>query len=192
MAAILGLSLCFPLCGAEQLNSASIVKAAREQLGKTLTYDPAYHVLSYPNGDVPIETGVCADVVVRALRTSMGLDLQKLVHEDMARNFSQYPQKWGLKGPDKNIDHRRVLNLQVYFKRSGWEQPISKEARDYHAGDIVTCLVPPNLPHVMIVSERTNATGQPLIIHNIGAGAKEEDRLFEFKITGHYRVPKSA
>jgi uncharacterized protein YijF (DUF1287 family) len=192
MAAILGLSLSFPLRGAEQSNPASIAKAAREQIGKTVMYDPAYHVLSYPNGDVPIETGVCADVVVRALRTSIGLDLQKVVHEDMGRNFSQYPQKWGLKGPDKNIDHRRVLNLQVYFKRCGWEQPISKDPRDYQAGDIVTCLVPPNLPHVMIVSERTNAAGQPLIIHNIGEGAKEEDRLFEFKITGHYRLPKSA
>ena len=188
--AILALSWPLLLCGAEHSNPASIAKAAREQLGKTVTYDPAYQVLSYPNGDVPIETGVCADVVVRALRTSLRLDLQKLVHEDMERNFSQYPQKWGLRGPDKNIDHRRVLNLQAYFKRSGWEQPISKDARDYHAGDIVTCLVPPNLPHVMIVSERTNAAGQPLIIHNIGQGAKEEDRLFEFKLTGHYRLPK--
>jgi uncharacterized protein YijF (DUF1287 family) len=189
---ILGLSCCSLLSGAEQRNPASIATAAREQLGKTVTYDPSYQVLSYPNGDVPIEKGVCADVVVRALRVSKGLDLQKLVHEDMQRNFSQYPQKWGLKGPDKNIDHRRVLNLQVYFKRSGWEQPISKDAHDYHAGDIVTCLVPPNLPHVMIVSERTNAAGRPLIIHNIGEGAKEEDRLFEFKLTGHYRLPKSS
>jgi uncharacterized protein YijF (DUF1287 family) len=169
-------------------NTRSIAIAARAQIGKTLSYDPAYRILDYPNGDVPIETGVCADVVVRALRQSLGLDLQKLVHDDMKLNFSKYPQNWGLKSPDKNIDHRRVPNLQTYFKRSGWDLPVSETAKDYQPGDLVTCIVPPHLPHIMVVSERTNASGQPLVIHNIGAGAQEEDRLFAFKITGHYRV----
>lgn len=182
---VLALSL---IAAAPNTKTKTIVEAARDQIGKTVRYDPAYRALSYPNGDVPIEAGVCTDVVVRALRASVNMDLQKLVHEDMKANFSKYPQNWGLKKPDRNIDHRRVLNLQTLFKRRGYELPASKKAEDYQAGDVVSCIVPPNLPHVMIVSDRKNATGEPLVIHNIGAGAKEEDRLFEFKITGRYRI----
>lgn len=182
---VLALSL---IAAAPDTKIKTIVEAARDQIGKTVRYDPAYRALSYPNGDVPIEAGVCTDVVVRALRASVNMDLQKLVHEDMKANFSKYPQNWGLKKPDRNIDHRRVLNLQTLFKRRGYELPASKKAEDYQAGDVVSCIVPPNLPHVMIVSDRKNATGEPLVIHNIGAGAKEEDRLFEFKITGRYRI----
>lgn len=126
-----------------------------------------------------------------ALRQSLSLDLQKLVHEDMRRNFSQYPQRWGLRAPDRNIDHRRVPNLQTYFKRSGWDLPVSKAPQDYRPGDLVTCIVPPNLPHIMVVSDSRNAAGQPLVIHNIGAGTREEDRLFAFKITGHYRIRRT-
>jgi uncharacterized protein YijF (DUF1287 family) len=170
---------------------AGVVEAARTQIGKTVSYDPIYRELDYPNGDVPIETGVCADVVVRALRQGIGIDLQKLLHEDMRVSFSRYPQKWGLKQPDKNIDHRRVPNLQTFFRRSGWALPLSQAPRDFLPGDLVTCTVPPNLPHIMIVSDRTNASGRPAIIHNIGAGAREEDRLFEFPHTGHYRIKRS-
>jgi uncharacterized protein len=177
-----------PVSAAEQKNPADIVGAARTQIGKTVRYDPSYRILDYPNGDVPMEMGVCTDVVVRALRASLGIDLQKLVHENMKRNFAHYPQKWGLKAPDKNIDHRRVSNLQAYFKRNRWEIPISMNVRNFQTGDLVICTVPPNLPHIMIVSDRTNAAGCPFVIHNIGAGTQEEDRLFEFKITGHYRI----
>lgn len=169
---------------------AGIAHAARGQIGKTLCYDPSYRTLDYPNGDVPIEGGVCTDVVVRALRTSLSMDIQKLVHEDMKDNFARYPQNWGLKAPDKNIDHRRVPNLQTYFTRKGYELRVSNRSEDYKAGDLVTCIVPPNLPHIMIVSDQTNAAGQPLVIHNIGSGTQEEERLFEFKITGHYRITK--
>lgn len=177
-----------PISAAKRIKPAGIVSAARMQIGKTVRYDPSYRILAYPNGDVPMEMGVCTDVVVRALRASLGTDLQRLVHEDMKRNFSHYPKKWGLKAPDKNIDHRRVPNLQTYFKRKGWEIPISANARDFQSGDLVTCIVPPNLPHIMIISDRTSAAGHPLVIHNIGAGTQEEDRLSEFKITGHYRI----
>ena len=173
---------------ADPVEPVGIVAAARGQVGKTLSYDGAYRALDYPNGDPPIELGVCTDVVVRALRTSLGMDLQKLVHEDMRGNFSAYPQNWGLRGPDKNIDHRRVPNLQAFFKRRGWQLEISKLPADYQAGDLVTCIVPPNLPHIMVVSDQRNAAGEPLVIHNIGSGAREEDRLFAFKLTGHYRV----
>lgn len=166
---------------------ADLVSAARSQVGKTTHYDPAYVTLKYPGGDPPLERGVCTDVVIRALRTAFSADLQKLVHEDMAAHFSAYPKTWGLKKPDKNIDHRRVLNLQKYFERSGFKLPVTQNAANYQPGDLVTCTVPPNLPHIMIVSDKRNAEGRPLVIHNIGRGAQEEDCLFTYPLTGHYR-----
>jgi uncharacterized protein YijF (DUF1287 family) len=167
----------------------NVVTAARAQIGKTVRYDPAYRKLDYPSGDVPIESGVCTDVVIRALRSGPGIDLQQRVHEDMKGNFAQYPKNWGLKKPDPNIDHRRVPNLQTYFKRSGWEIEAKDGVRTFQAGDLVTCIVPPNLPHIMIVSDKSSPTGRRLVLHNIGKGTQEEDRLADFRITGQYRVP---
>lgn len=169
-----------------------IVAAARTQIGKTVSYDPSYRAMDYPGGDVPIDKGVCTDVIIRALRRSCGVDLQKRVHKDMKANFSKYPNIWGLKFTDRNIDHRRVPNLKTYFKRMGYAVGITKKVADYRPGDLVTCTVPPNLPHIMIVSGRKNVDGVPLVIHNIGRGTREEDRLFEFEITGHYRLPKKS
>lgn len=166
-----------------------IIKAARAQIGVTTGYDPAYRAMDYPGGDVPATSGVCTDVVIRALRTAVGFDLQKQVHEDMKSNFSRYPGLWGLRRTDRNIDHRRVPNLQTFFTRKGWQQPIPAHPEGYQPGDIVTCTVPPNLPHIMWVSDRRTAAGRPLVIHNIGQGACEEDRLADFPITGRYRVP---
>ncbi|MBQ2380744.1 MAG: DUF1287 domain-containing protein [Akkermansia sp.] len=160
---------------------------ARRQIGVTLEYDPAYVRLDYPGGDVPQDRGVCTDVVIRAMRL-LNFDLQKEVHEDMKQNFSRYPKRWGLKRPDKNIDHRRVPNLQTFFKRKGWSLPVTTNKADYKPGDLVTCTVAGSLPHIMIVSDRKAADGTPLIIHNIGAGAEEEDCLFTFPLTGHYRA----
>lgn len=135
-----------------------------------------------------MDRGVCSDVIVRAFRVALGLDLQKLVHEDMKQDFKRYPNNWSLESPDKNIDHRRVPNLQTYFKRRGWSVAVSKRTEDYKPGDLVTCTVPPNLPHIMVVSNKKTILGRPLVIHNIGAGTKEEDRLFEFELTAHYRI----
>jgi uncharacterized protein len=168
-----------------------LVEAARKQIGVTVTYDPAYVGLAYPNGDVPGDRGVCTDVLVRALRNAHGLDLQKAVHEDMKAHFSAYPKTWGLTKPDKNIDHRRVPNLQTYFKRAGATLPVSQKPGDYQAGDIVTSMLPGNLPHIMIVSDRKTPAGVPLVIHNIGRGTQEEDCLFRYPLTGHYRLPKN-
>ena len=167
-----------------------IFREARSQIGKTTSYDPSYVGLSYPGGDVPLEKGVCTDVVIRALRSAVGVDLQKLVHEDMKVEFSVYPNVWGLKKPDPNIDHRRVPNLRTYFKRRGFSLPITRRSEDYLSGDLVTCTVGRNQAHIMIVSDKKTASGVPFVIHNIGSGTKEEDRLFEFPITGHYRVTK--
>lgn len=168
-----------------------IVAAARKQIGVTLSYDPAYSVLAYPNGDVPKEKGVCTDVIIRALRDGLSKDLQLLVHEDMRANFSLYPKNWGLRKPDRNIDHRRVPNLRKYFERKGYaiklKSPIAFS--EFQPGDLVTCTVPPNLPHIMIVSDKPSGNGRPMVIHNIGGGAREEDVLASFPITGHYRMP---
>jgi uncharacterized protein YijF (DUF1287 family) len=168
-----------------------LVDAARKQIGVTEVYDPAYVVLTYPGGDVPQARGVCTDVVIRAFRVAHRLDLQRRVHEDMRGNFARYPQRWGLRGPDRNIDHRRVPNLQTWFARQGWTvTPTGKDAADFKPGDLVTWMLPGNLPHIGIVSERTNSLGTPLIIHNIGRGTREENILFDYRITGHYR-PKT-
>lgn len=165
----------------------ALVTAARKQIGVTVRYDPAYVRLPYPGGDVPASRGVCTDVVIRALRTQR-IDVQQRVHEDMRGHFSKYPQKWGLRGPDSNIDHRRVPNLQTWFKRQGWSLPVTSRAADYRAGDLVTWMLPGNLPHIGIVSDRKTMLGDtPLIVHNIGRGTREEDILFDHNITGHYR-----
>jgi uncharacterized protein YijF (DUF1287 family) len=168
--------------------TSPIVAAARNQIGKTTTYDPSYVCLDYPGGDVAIERGVCTDVVIRALRDAMNMDLQKLIHEDMTSAFSEYPKKWGLTKPDRNIDHRRVPNLRCYFERKNYSLPVTEQKEDYFQGDFVTCTVPPNRPHIMIVSNKISKDGVPLVIHNIGAGTREENRLFSFPITGHYRI----
>jgi uncharacterized protein YijF (DUF1287 family) len=177
----------------EQKRAASpIVAAARRQVGKTVTYDPSYVRLQYPGGDVTIERGVCTDVVIRALRDALDMDMQKLVHEDMNAAFSEYPTIWRLKKPDRNIDHRRVPNLRRYFERKGYSLGMSQRKEDYLPGDIITCTVAQNRPHIMVVSDRKASNGVPLVIHNIGSGAKEEDRLFDFPITGHYRIREKA
>ena len=163
--------------------SPQIVQSARNQIGKTLRYDPAYTKLQYPMGDVPMEKGVCTDVVIRALR-DQNIDLQVLVHQDMSRNFSVYPKRWGLKQPDTNIDHRRVPNLMIYFTRQGW----AVKDTNYQAGDIVTWELKGNRPHIGIVSDR-KIGDRPLIIHNIGSGTREDDILYRYTITGHFRLP---
>lgn len=168
-------------------NNPAIVKAAKAQIGKTRLYDPAYVSLSYPKGDVPLDRGVCSDVVIRALRGS-GQDLQQLVHEDMRQNFGQYPKNWGLKSTDRSIDHRRVPNLETFFTRQKKSLPVSQNGRDYQAGDIVSWRLSNGLPHIGIVSDTLNAKKtHRLIVHNISSGAKEEDVLFKWKIIGHYR-----
>ncbi len=167
-----------------------LVAAARSQVGVTVHYDPSYQRLDYPLGDVPQDRGVCTDVLVRAYRAA-GIDLQELVHRDMRQAWGVYTRRasWGHKTPDRNIDHRRVPNLQTFFTRHGKILPASRVAGDYKAGDIVTWTVPPGLPHIGIVADERSASGVPLVIHNIGRGTQVEDSLFAYPITGHYRYP---
>lgn len=171
----------------EQAWAARLVEAAMRQTREVVRYDPAYVRIAYPNGDVPADTGVCTDVVIRAYRRALQMDLQKAVHEDMKANFSKYPKHWGLSRPDTNIDHRRVPNLQVYFKREGVSLPVTSEPGDYLPGDLITCTVAGRLPHIAIVVPAPDGGRVPWIVHNIGQGPKLENRLFEFPLTGHYR-----
>ncbi len=152
-----------------------------------VSYDPSYFSIPYPNGDVPAGKGVCTDVIIRAYR-KLGIDLQKEVHEDMKSNFAKYPKNWGLKGTDKNIDHRRVPNLMVFFDRKGTRLTKSKRATDYQPGDIVCWNLGGAITHIGIVSNKKSEDNKRYqIIHNIGAGQVLEDCLFNFTIIGHYR-----
>ena len=155
-----------------------------------VVYDPAYVQLDYPNGDVPPDRGVCTDVVIRAYR-KLGIDLQKEVHEDMRSNFQKYPKNWGLPGPDKNIDHRRVPNLMTYFSRHGTVKAKSRNASDYQPGDVVCWNLAGGITHIGIVSNELSEDGKRYqIVHNIGSGQVLEDMLFDFTIIGHYRYPR--
>ena len=168
----------------EKLSSAAI-----ERTHHIVRYDPKYVRIPYPGGDVPADTGVCSDEVIRAYR-AMGVDLQKEVHEDIAANFSAYPnqRRWMLAHPDSNIDHRRVPNLMVFFSRKGTTLPISTRAEDYAPGELVTWDLGGGVPHIGIVVERKSAqSGRYMVVHNIGEGPKMEDVLFSWRITGHYR-----
>ncbi|HOD32721.1 MAG TPA: DUF1287 domain-containing protein [Holophaga sp.] len=167
---------------------AGLVAAARSQIGVTVRYDGAYQRLAYPGGDVPLDRGVCTDVVVRAYRV-LGVDLQVLVHQDMARHRAAYPNLWGVRGTDRSIDHRRVPNLAVFFTRHGHRLTVSRDPKAYRPGDLVTWMLPGNLPHIGIVSEARSPGGVPLILHNLGRGTQEEDLLFRYPITGHFRYP---
>jgi uncharacterized protein len=171
----------------------ALIGAARAQVGVTTIYDPAYASLAFPGGDVDRTRGVCTDVVIRAMRDAWGIDLQLAVNRDMKANFSAYPANWGLASTDRNIDHRRVPNLQTLLTRIGADLPVTSDPAAFEPGDIVTWRLPGHLPHIGILSDRMNDAGtHPIVLHNIGAGAVEEDRLFDFPITGHYRLTPAA
>lgn len=187
MAALLSIALFTPAIAVNPISSGDkLALDAKKQIGVTISYDPTYRKLDFPRGDVPQETGVCTDVVVRAYRLQ-NIDLQQLLNVDMKANFSAYPKTWGLKSTDKNIDHRRVPNIETYFERHGQSLSMTDES-SFKAGDIVSWRLPnSNLPHIGIVSDKSASDGTPLIIHNIGRGTQEENILFAYPIHGHYR-----
>src|SRR5215469_2355562 len=159
--------------------------AAIERTQHTVRYDPGYVAMSYPGGDVPADAGVCSDEVIRSYR-AVGNDLQKEVHEDMKTHLTAYPE--GSRTLDRNIDHRRVANLMVFFSRNGDKLPVSKRAADYAPGDLVTWDLGNGLNHIgIVVNEKSASSGRYMIVHNIGQGPRMEDVLFNWKITGHYR-----
>ncbi len=188
-AALLALVLAAAGAAAQDGRVAKVLDAAHAQVGVTRHYDGSYVRLAYPGGDVPADRGVCTDVVIRALRAA-GLDLQKLVHEDMRRNFAAYPRHWGLARPDRNIDHRRVPNLETWARRAGHALPVGADPAAYRPGDLVSWRLPNGLPHIGLVSDRLapDGSGRRLVVHNIGAGARVEDVLFAWPPVGHFRV----
>ena len=168
--------------------SENLSKSALDRTSDKVTYDPKYVALNYPNGDVPADTGVCTDVVIRSYR-ALGIDLQKDVHEDMTAHFDAFPSKkiWGLNKPDSNIDHRRVPNLRAFFARQGEQLPITSNSKDYVPGDLVTWRVF-DRPHIgIVVNRRKQGKNRCMVVHNIGNGPELEDMLFRYRITGHYR-----
>ncbi|WP_420139313.1 DUF1287 domain-containing protein [Sphingomonas sp.] len=185
-------SLCSPLAPLAAMpnprRASVLIAAARRQVGVTLHYDPGYTKLAFPGGDVPRAKGVCTDVLIRAYRDALALDLQVLVNADMRRNFAAYPHRWGLRAPDSNIDHRRVPNLQTFFTRQHARLPMPDNPNAWQPGDIFTSLIDGRLPHTGIVSDR----GRGYVIHNIGNGAREEAALFRYPLTGRYRWNLSA
>ncbi|MCA8902928.1 MAG: DUF1287 domain-containing protein [Hyphomonas sp.] len=164
-----------------------LAMAARRQIGVTRSYDPAYVRLAYPNGDIDRSTGVCTDVVIRAYRDAFDIDLQSRVHEDMGEAFAAYPKIWGLARPDRNIDHRRVPNLEHFFERHGERFTAPASRSEWQPGDLYTMRLTGNLPHIGIVSDRMTPAGHPYIIHNIGLGTQEEDILGLFDDERRYR-----
>jgi uncharacterized protein YijF (DUF1287 family) len=191
-----GAALALPGCGRSQADPApppaapgkagKLIAAARAQIGVTTRYDPAYTALPFPGGDVPREGGTCTDVVIRAYRDALGLDLQALVNADMRSAFAAYPRTWGLRAPDRNIDHRRVPNLRTWLARRGAALPVPPDGAGWRPGDIFTSLIDSRSTHIGLVSDRRGPNGW-LIIHNIGAGAREEDGLADSPVTGRYR-----
>lgn len=181
--------LLFALHASADTAAITLSKVAIKSTAQSVRYDGRYFSIPYPNGDVPSDVGVCTDVIIRAYR-ALGIDLQERVHVDMQSHFALYPSKklWGLRKTDTNIDHRRVPNLQVFFTRHGKALPVSSNAADFKPGDLVTWMLPGNLPHIGIVTHvKHPATRRWMIVHNIGAGPKLEDRLFAYPMTGHYQ-----
>ena len=184
-------ALAVPLAGAPFADA--LAAAAIERTRYSVVYDGAYQVIPYPGGDVAADRGVCTDVIIRAYR-ALDIDLQRRVHEDMRADFDAYPARriWSQRRPDPNIDHRRVPNLMAFFARHGTALAITSAAHNYRAGDVVTWMLPGNLPHIGIVTARQDAgSGRPLVVHNIGEGPKLEDVLFRYRVTGHYRYHPS-
>jgi len=177
--------------GAGAAGNADILAAARGQVGTTVYYDPSYRKLDFPGGDVPPDRGVCTDVIVRALRKARAIDLQQRVNADLKANWSSYQQqsRWRLSKPDPNIDHRRVPNLMTYFQRDGRALPLTRNAADYLPGDIVAWDLGRGILHIGVVSDARSSAGTPLVVHNIGAGVREEDILLRYTVIGHYRMP---
>jgi len=176
-----------PMVEAEKHWTRRLVRAARRQIGVTTGYDPAYVQIGYPGGDIPRESGVCTDVVIRAYRDAFDLDLQVLVHEDMAASFGGYPTTWGLRGTDRNIDHRRVPNLERFFERGGHEREAPGTRGDWQAGDLVTMRLGGRLPHIAIFSGHDAVTGRAMYIHNIGAGTREDELYADYDTPRRFR-----
>lgn len=178
-----------PLSAQDADTGIRLASAAATQVGVTVIYDPSYVGLAFPGGDIPRARGVCTDVVIRAMRDAWDLDLQRIVNADMKTAFAAYPTIWGLSRTDRNIDHRRVPNLETLFTRAGADLPLISDPNAFETGDIVSFrLNGSGVPHIGIIADAVGGDGTPLVTHNIGAGTRTENMLFAHTITGHFRI----
>ena len=168
-------------------DSIDIVNGARQEVERGTIYDGSYFQGGYP----PEGRGACTDVVWRAFKTA-GYDLKKMVDEDIKK----VPKEYGATGsdPDPYIDFRRVSNLQVFFKRYGQELTTEivpgdvSNLTNWQPGDIVVFGQP--LEHIGIISDQRGRDGVPLMIHNCGPRASEDNHYllnWPSKITHHFR-----
>ncbi|MCW1883913.1 DUF1287 domain-containing protein [Luteolibacter flavescens] len=169
-----------------------LASAALQRTKMPSAYDTDYYAISYPGGDLPLTSegqwrGKAEDLIVRSYR-NLGIDLQELVHEDMAKNFSVYPQLWKRREPDRNIDHRLVQNLQRYFKHQGAELKSTRETGDYKPGDVVVWMLSSGELHCgVVVPGPGERRSEAWVVHDIGSGPKWENALTNYQLYGHYR-----
>lgn len=159
-----------------------ILLGARKDARNHPVYKSAYYNGGYP----PNNEGVCTDVIWRAFMNA-GYTLKDLVDEDIKNNLKEYPN---IEKQDPNIDFRRVVNLNIYFKRNALvltNDPYKIE--EWQPGDIIVFN-----NHIAIISDKRNKDGIPYIIHNAGQLNREEDTLIRWYkkkgIMGHYRFQK--
>ncbi len=185
-----------PAASADSETTAQkILRAAKQQLANRTIYIEEYQSLKYPGGDVPADTGVCTDLVIRACRAA-GVDLQKELHEDRVAHPQAYPTRiWDNKKADKNIDHRRCQNLTVWFKRHAQSLPTQTDAeslkKHWQPGDIVFFIMEGKSHpwHVAIVSDEQDKDGMPLIIEGYPPCVSAFRRLDAWApIYSHFRL----
>ncbi|MGI5838481.1 MAG: DUF1287 domain-containing protein [bacterium] len=164
------------------------VAGARAEATDRTVYRDGYYAGGYP----PAGVGVCTDVVWRAFAAA-GYDLKSMVDSDIAGSPEAYPRVDGR--PEPNIDFRRVANLLPFFTRHALSLTLEivPDDRDnlaqWQGGDIVVFGRP--LAHIGIISDRRRPDGVPLLLHNTGPHAREEDALLSWPtpIVGHFRYP---
>ena len=159
-------------------DQTDIINNTRKYIKTKPKYQSKYYATGYPDD----EYGVCTDVVAFSLKDS-GYDLMDLVYNHVKENRELY----NIDTIDKNIDFRRVVNLDVYFKNTAivLTNDINK-IEEWQGGDIVVFK-----KHIGIVSDKRNKNGVPFIIHHANPYQVhyEEDILEQREdIIGHYRI----
>lgn len=161
-------------------DQTDILNNVREYIKTKPKYKSKYYGTGYPDD----EYGVCTDVVAIGLKGA-GYDLMELVNEDIINN----KEKYNIETIDKNIDFRRVRNLDIYFKNNSISltTDLSKIV-EWQGGDIIVFK-----DHIGVISDKRNKNGVPFLIHHANPMQinYEEDILELYGqdyIIGHYRI----
>ena len=161
-------------------DQTDILNNVREYIKTKPKYKSKYYGTGYPND----EYGVCTDVVAFGLKDA-GYDLMELVNKDV----SNYKEKYNIETIDKNIDFRRVRNLDVYFRNNHIVLTTDlSQIEEWQGGDIIVFK-----DHIGIISDKRNKNGVPFLIHHANPMqvTYEEDVLELYgqdHIIGHYRI----